>query len=74
MQNGIKRIRVPIIILQCISYFSGSSSSYGGDSEDSDWAPPPVVPAGGGTADDDEDIDELVSEAKDFISNKKTRK
>ena len=55
---------------------SGSgSSSYGGDSEDSDWAPPPVVPdAGGGgdgVADDDEDIDELLSEAKDFISNKK---
>ena len=63
-----------ICMLLCFN--PGSSSSYGGDSEDSDWAPPPVVPTGGGTADDSdgEDIGELLSEAKDFLSNKKMRK
>ena len=50
------------------------SSSYGGESEDSDWAPPPVAPPTGAAADDDDDIDELLSEAKQFIANKKMRK
>ena len=52
------------------------SSSYGGESEDLDWAPPPVAPPTGAAADDDDDddIDELLSEAKQFIANKKMRK
>lgn len=51
-----------------------SASSYGGDSEDSDWAPPPTDGGPGAADNDDEDIDELLSEAKDFIANEKMRK
>ena len=74
-----------ILILLCypcpctVNLFSesdGSSSYGGGESEDSDWAPPPVAPPTGaaGDDDDDDDIDELLSEAKHFIANKKMRK
>ena len=45
--------------------FTGSSSSYGPESEeDEDWAPPI----------DDEDVNELVSDANDFMTNKKMQK
>ena len=43
------------------------SSSYGEDSEDSDWAPTHR------NDDDHENIKELLSDAKEFISNKKMR-
>ena len=63
------------MIVLSLSSESVGSSSYGGESEDSDWAPPPVAPPTGAAANDnDDDIDELLSEAKHFIANKKMRK
>ena len=41
---------------------SSSSTSFKGSSEDDDWCPAPK---------DEEDLGELVSEANDFLSNKK---
>ena len=63
---------ISVNLILCIS--AGESSSYGGDSEDSDWAPPPVAPERGAEVEEDDDIDELLSEAKDFIANEKMRK
>ena len=51
------------------------SSSYVGDSEDEDWSPGGGGGGrGGGGDDDEEDIDELVADAKSFMSNKKMQR
>ena len=44
------------------------ATSYGGESEGSDWAPPTE---GGGGGEEEEEVGDLVTEAKDFISNQK---
>ena len=51
-----------IIIVKIFFSYIDSSSSYGADSEeDEDWAP----------TESNEDVEELVNDAKSFMSNKK---
>ena len=54
--------QIAIIIVKIFFSYIDSSSSYGADSEeDEDWAP----------IESNEDVEELVNDAKSFMSNKK---
>ena len=54
--------QIAIIIVKIFFSYIDSSSSYGADSEeDEDWAP----------TESNEDVEELVNDAKSFMSNKK---
>ena len=53
---------ITTIIVKIFLSYTDSSSSYGADSEeDEDWAP----------IENNEDVEELVNDAKSFMSNKK---
>jgi hypothetical protein len=63
MMKGLITVSISDLYITCVCVcLTGSSStSYVGDSEDEDWAP----------IDSSEDVNELISDAQNIISNKK---